>query len=75
MRQSRRASVIEAVSGTLTGLLIATVANYYILPLFGFLVSLSDSFAIGMIFVAISIIRGYLFRRAFEYLLVHDIVR
>lgn len=74
-RQSKRASLIEAACGTTTGLIIATVANYYVLPLFGYAVSLADSFNIGLIFVLISIVRAYLFRRAFEYLLAHDIVR
>lgn len=74
-RQSKRASLIEVVSGTLLGLVIAATANYYILPLFGHRVSVVDSFHIGAIFVIISVIRGYLFRRAFEYLLVHGIIR
>lgn len=68
MKQSRRASVLEIVCGTLTGLLVATIANWLIFPLWGYPATLRTSFELGLVFTGISIVRGYLFRRAFEHL-------
>lgn len=72
--QSRWASAIEVVSSTLVGLLVAMIANYFVLPFWGYHPSLVDSFNIGIVFVVISIIRGYIWRRAFEWLRVKGIV-
>lgn len=68
MRQSRRASLIEAIANILVGYGIATVANYYVLPLFGYHVSFADSAGIGLIMTVISLLRSYLLRRAFDLL-------
>lgn len=66
--QSRKMSLIESVVSTLLGYSVATAANFYILPLFGYKVSLRDASWIGVIFTVISLIRGYFVRRLFNWL-------
>lgn len=65
MQQTRIMSLVEVTTGSLIGFVVAVLANYFILPLFGFQVKLSESFAITLMFMGISIIRGYLVRRFF----------
>lgn len=65
--QSRRASLAEACLNTLAGLFIATLANLYLLPLWGFHPSLAASLEIGLLFTFISILRGYALRRLFNH--------
>ena len=69
--QSRRASFIESIANVVVGFSVATIANYYIIPLFGYPVTFSDSFWIGAVFTVISIIRSYLFRRLFNWITYH----
>jgi hypothetical protein len=64
--QTRKRSALEAFSNAVVSYLIAVVANYYILPLFGYLVTTAHSFAIGGMFTGISVIRSYLIRRLFS---------
>lgn len=59
-------SLVEAVSNTVLGFVVAVAANAIVLPLFGFPVSFADSAAIGAVFTAIAIVRSYLVRRLFE---------
>lgn len=61
-------SLVETVVSTAIGYSVATAANYYILPLFGLPVSWGSASWIGVIFTIISLIRGYLVRRFFNYL-------
>lgn len=65
-KQTHRASAIETVSNTAFGLLISTIANWLLLPLWGYHLTVIDSFNIGVVFTLISLIRGYVFRRLFE---------
>lgn len=61
-------SLMETTVSTLIGYSVATAANFYILPLFGHKVSLADASWIGVIFTFISMLRGYLVRRMFNWL-------
>lgn len=74
MKQSYRASMIETVTGTLAGFVVAVLANLWILPWFGFPVSLYDSAALGVIFTALSLVRGILVRRFFEALRTNGVL-
>jgi hypothetical protein len=65
MEQSRTMSLVEVVTSSLIGFVVSIWANYAVLPLFGFQVKLSESFAITLIFMVISIVRSYLVRRFF----------
>jgi hypothetical protein len=64
--QTRLGSVVETVANTVVGYLVNFVANLLILPLFGFNVSLAQNAVLGLLYTGISIIRGYLLRRAFN---------
>jgi hypothetical protein len=65
MTQSRRLSLIEAVTNVVLGYALAMVTQIVVFPWFGLQVSLGDNLAIGGAFVAISLLRSYALRRAF----------
>ncbi|MFZ9080259.1 MAG: DUF7220 family protein [Alphaproteobacteria bacterium] len=64
--QSRRRSAIEAGANVIIGYLVAVTANYFVLPAFGYMVTVQDSFTIGLAFTAISMLRTYVLRRLFN---------
>ena len=64
--QSRRNSAFEAVTNVAIGYLVSVLANVLILPLFGYNVTIGDSFAIGLAFTAVSLARSYVLRRVFN---------
>lgn len=66
MSQTRTGSLIEAFINVLIGFWINYIANLLIFPLFGFQISLSDNFIMGLIYTAISIGRSYVIRRWFN---------
>ena len=66
MSQSRTGSLIEAFINVLIGFWINYIANLLIFPMFGFQISLSDNFIMGLIYTAISIGRSYVIRRWFN---------
>ena len=74
MRQSKKASLVETVSSTAFGFGIAWLANWLVLPMFGFRASASESFLIAVVFTFISLVRSYVFRRAFEALRVNGML-
>jgi acetyltransferase-like isoleucine patch superfamily enzyme len=61
-------SAIEASTNVLIGYLVSVAANIIILPLFGYNVTIGDSFAIGLAFTAVSLFRSYVLRRAFNWI-------
>lgn len=69
--QSRRLSLIEVVSNVVTGFFVSmAVWQLIAAPLFGYEVTIADNFALTSIFTAVSIARGYLFRRLFNWFTV-----
>ena len=64
--QSKRNSAFEAVTNVAIGYLVSVLANVLILPLFGYNVTIGDSFAIGLAFTAVSLARSYVLRRLFN---------
>jgi hypothetical protein len=66
-RQSRRMSVVEAITNTLVGYVIAILTQITIFPWFDIEVRFSDQLVIGMIFMAVSMARNYAVRRGFEW--------
>ena len=66
IKQSRKMSGVESLANVAIGYGVATAANIIVLPWFGFNVSLKDGAIIGVVFTAISIVRSYVLRRAFE---------
>lgn len=66
MMQSRRMSVIEALSNVAIGYGVAVLTQITVFPLFDLQVSLSDNLLIGALFTLVSVARSYAVRRMFE---------
>ncbi|MFD1913098.1 DUF7220 family protein [Halodurantibacterium flavum] len=67
MTQSRRMSLIGAVTIVAVGYALAVVMQIVVFPWFDLHSSLGENLARGGIFTAISLIRGYALRRLFEH--------
>ena len=66
MKQSRAMSMIEAAANVVVGYVLAIATQIVVFPWFGIEAAFSEHLAIGIAFVAVSLIRGYLLRRLFE---------
>lgn len=66
MTQSRRASALEAVLNVAIGYAVAVAAQALIFPLFGVDVSPGQHLGIAACFTAVSLVRSYALRRAFN---------
>lgn len=66
MTQSRRHSACESLANTAIGFGVAMAAQIMVFPLFGIRIGIADNAAISVIFTGISIVRGYVVRRAFN---------
>lgn len=64
--QSRISSLSESISNVIVGYGIAVGSQLIIFPLFGISIPLSHNFAIGLWFMAVSLVRCYLMRRIFN---------
>lgn len=64
--QSRRQSLIEAITNVVVGYALAVITQIVVFPWFGLQVPLRDNHAIGASFVMISLLRSYALRRLFE---------
>lgn len=65
--QSRRQSLIEAITNVLVGYALAVLTQIVVFPWFGLQVPFRDNLAIGAIFVIISLLRSYALRRLFAH--------
>jgi hypothetical protein len=66
--QSRCQSLIEAITNVFVGYTLAVVTQMLVFPWFGLHASLRDNLALGLVFTAISLVRGYALRRLFTWL-------
>jgi hypothetical protein len=66
MTQSRRMSLIEAVTNVALGYALAVATQIVVFPWFGLHPSLGDNLALGAVFVGISLMRSYALRRLLE---------
>lgn len=66
MTQSRRLSLVEAITNVAVGYLLAVITQIVVFPWFGIHPSLGENLAIGSIFTGISLLRSYALRRLFE---------
>lgn len=66
MTRSRTMSLIEAATNVVVGYVLAIATQMVVLPLFGIKAALHEHLAIGLAFVGIWLVRGYLLRRRFE---------
>jgi putative effector of murein hydrolase len=64
--QSRRLSLIEAITNVAVGYVLAVITQIVVFPWFGIHPSLGENLAIGSIFTGISLLRSYALRRLFE---------
>ena len=64
--QSRRMSLIEAVTNVALGYVLAVATQILVFPWFGLHASLGDNLVLGAVFVGISLLRNYALRRLFE---------
>lgn len=66
MTQSRAMSFVEAATNVVVGYVLAIATQIAVFPLFGLEAALVDHLAIGLAFLGVSLVRGYLLRRLFE---------
>lgn len=66
MTQSRAMSLVEAATNVVVGYVLAILTQFAVFPWFGLEVALVDHLAIGLAFLGVSLVRGYLLRRLFE---------
>lgn len=64
--QSRRMSALESVANIAIGYGVAVATQVAVFPLFGLRASVRDNLGIGAIFTAVSLVRSYCLRRAFN---------
>lgn len=65
-RQSRRASLTEAVTSTVVGFVLSYACQLIVFPLYDIHISHSQNLQIILIFTAISVVRGYWIRRLWD---------
>ncbi len=65
MTQSRRMSLMEAITNVAVGYVLAVGAQIIVFPWFGLHARLEDNLVLGLLFTAISLICGYALRRLF----------
>ena len=66
MTQSRRLSLVEAITNVAVGYVLAVVTQILVFPWFGIHPSLGENLAIGSMFTGISLLRSYALRRLFD---------
>jgi hypothetical protein len=66
--QTKKRSALEALAQIIVGYLVSVCGNILVLPMFGLNPSVADSLGIGLVFSAISLVRSYVLRRAFNML-------
>jgi hypothetical protein len=65
-KQSRRMSLVEAVTNVVVGFAVALLTQIIVFPLFDLEVTLGENLAIGALFTGASLCRAYVLRRLFE---------
>ncbi len=68
--QTRAASLAEAITNTVIGYVLAIMTQIIVFPVFGIAAGMKEHLGIGAAFVAVSLVRGYLLRRLFEWMRV-----
>ncbi len=66
MKQSRTMSMVEAAANVVVGYVLAIATQIVVFPWFGIETGLPEHLKIGLAFVGVSLVRGYLLRRLFE---------
>ncbi len=66
MKQSRTMSLVESVANVVVGYVLAVLTQVLVFPWFGIDKGLAEHMIIGIVFVGVSLVRGYLLRRLFN---------
>jgi hypothetical protein len=66
MTQSRTMSLAEAITNVIVGYVLAIATQVVVFPWFGIRTGMTEHLTIGLAFVVVSLVRGYLLRRLFE---------
>jgi len=66
VKQSRTMSLVEAATNVVVGYVLAIATQIVVFPWFGIEAALGEHLAIGLVFVGVSLLRGYVLRRVFE---------
>lgn len=66
MNQTKLGSLIEACINVAIGFVINMAANFVILPLIGFHITLGQNLFIGVLYTLVSVARSYVIRRWFN---------
>jgi hypothetical protein len=66
MEQSKRGSLIEAVTNTVVGYALAVATQFAVFPIYSVQVGVAENLGLGLAFTAVSLIRSYLLRRLFD---------
>jgi hypothetical protein len=64
--QSRSASLLETVTGTVTGFLLSVWVQRLLFPAMGHDLVLAENLIVASVFTTVSILRGYTVRRLFN---------
>lgn len=64
--QSKRSSFVEALLNTAIGYVISLAVQLVAYPAFGHSFTLAQNLGLGVVFAAVSLIRGYVIRRWFN---------
>ena len=59
-------SLVESVANVVVGYALAIATQIVVFPWFGISAGMGEHLAIGLAFVGVSLVRGYLLRRLFE---------
>ena len=66
MKRSRTMSMVEAAANVAVGYVLAIATQIVVFPWFEIETGLAEHLTIGLAFVGVSMVRGYLLRRLFE---------
>jgi len=61
-------SLVEQVFNVGSGVVLSLIVGQIVYPLFGYPVSLMDNLGLTAIFTVVSVLRGYVWRRVFNWL-------
>lgn len=64
--QSRLSSFIESMANVLIGYFVSLLVQLVVYPLYGVTFTFSQNIQIGLIFMAVAIVRSYVIRRWFN---------
>jgi hypothetical protein len=66
MKQTRTASLVEALTNVAVGFVVAMLTQLTVFPLFAIEAGLQEHMSIATAFTVVSLLRSYALRRAFE---------